>query len=91
MDAKELREALETIRSAYEDPNLNHRDFRVLAGTAAAEALADEPRVIRHDWIPSRLGHGESMCSKCSITNREAAVLGCLNKCGTAVLPRVKD
>lgn len=34
-----------------------------------------------HDWIKSTLGHGESMCRKCKITNREAAVLGQLNTC----------
>lgn len=30
----------------------------------------------QHDWIPSRLGHGETMCRRCFITNREAAALG---------------
>ena len=34
-----------------------------------------------HEWVPSTLGHGEAMCSKCFITNREAAVLGVLNEC----------
>lgn len=34
-----------------------------------------------HNWIKSTLGHGETMCSKCKITNREAAVLGRLNQC----------
>jgi hypothetical protein len=34
-----------------------------------------------HEWVPSRLGHGESMCKNCLITNREAAVLGTLNTC----------
>lgn len=29
-----------------------------------------------HDWKPSTLGHGETMCARCKITNREAAVLG---------------
>lgn len=29
-----------------------------------------------HDWIPSTLGHGETMCRRCFATNREAAVLG---------------
>lgn len=31
---------------------------------------------MRHSWIDSPLGHGESMCSRCFITNREAAALG---------------
>jgi hypothetical protein len=34
-----------------------------------------------HDWVPSTLGHGETMCRRCAITNREAAALGCLNYC----------
>lgn len=34
-----------------------------------------------HDWVPSKLGHGESMCRKCMITNREAAALGRMNTC----------
>lgn len=42
--------------------------------TAQQEAIA-------HDWIRSTLGHGEVMCSRCLITNREAAVLGDLNEC----------
>lgn len=34
-----------------------------------------------HNWVRSTLGHGEQMCSKCGITNREAAVLNKLNWC----------
>jgi hypothetical protein len=30
----------------------------------------------QHTWVPSRLGHGEAMCSVCYMTNREAMVLG---------------
>lgn len=29
-----------------------------------------------HRWIPSTLGHGETMCADCFMTNREAWVLG---------------
>lgn len=36
---------------------------------------------MQHDWIKSTLGHGETMCSRCFITNREAAVLGKTNDC----------
>jgi hypothetical protein len=36
---------------------------------------------MQHDWVKSTLGHGEAMCSRCKITNREAAVLGLLNIC----------
>ena len=34
-----------------------------------------------HVWIKSELGHGETMCAKCMMTNREAAVLGLLDAC----------
>jgi hypothetical protein len=36
---------------------------------------------MQHNWVPSTLGHGETMRSRCWITNREAAVLGCMNEC----------
>lgn len=35
----------------------------------------------KHDWIKSTLGHGETMCSRCCMTNREAAVLGKSESC----------
>lgn len=28
-----------------------------------------------HDWKPSTLGHGETMCTRCKITNREVESL----------------
>lgn len=31
---------------------------------------------MRHDWGPSTLGHGDAMCKRCFITNREAAAIG---------------
>lgn len=31
---------------------------------------------MQHDWIPSTLGHGETMCRRCFVTNREAAAIG---------------
>lgn len=34
-----------------------------------------------HDWVPSRLGHGEMQCKCCCATNREIAVFGDLNHC----------
>ena len=34
-----------------------------------------------HKWVTSRLGHGELMCSKCMITNREAEAIGLLDLC----------
>jgi len=43
--------------------------------------------MMMHNWIKSTLGHGEVMCSRCYITNREAAVLGTLNTC-TASQPQ---
>lgn len=33
---------------------------------------------MQHTWIPSTLGHGETMCSRCFVTNREAAAIGML-------------
>ena len=38
----------------------------------------------QHEWQKSTLGHGETMCKHCFITNREAAVLECLNECDAA-------
>ena len=34
-----------------------------------------------HNWVPSRLGHGEWQCSYCLATNREIAVIGDPNHC----------
>ena len=31
---------------------------------------------MQHDWVASILGHGETMCRRCFVTNREAAALG---------------
>lgn len=36
---------------------------------------------MKHDWTPSKLGHGDTMCRRCFITNREAAALGVMNEC----------
>lgn len=36
---------------------------------------------MQHDWTKSTLGHGETMCRRCFITNREAAVLGLTDTC----------
>jgi hypothetical protein len=36
---------------------------------------------MQHDWIKSTLGHGETMCSRCFVTNREAAAIGMV-ECG---------
>lgn len=38
----------------------------------------------KHDWVKSKLGHGEAMCSRCFTTNREAAALGELENCKVA-------
>ena len=37
-----------------------------------------------HNWIASRLGHGEMQCTHCLATNREIAVIGDLNHCPDA-------
>ena len=42
---------------------------------------------MQHDWIPSTLGHGEKMCSRCLVTNREAAALGITDHCDVAPKP----
>lgn len=34
-----------------------------------------------HDWILSTLGHGDTMCRRCLMTNLEAAALGLSIKC----------
>ncbi len=44
---------------------------------------------MNHDWIKSTLGHGETMCSRCFITNREAAVLGVSDSCDVPPKPPV--
>lgn len=41
---------------------------------------------MEHDWVKSTLGHGETMCRVCFITNREAAVLG-ERQCPGALVP----
>ncbi len=40
-----------------------------------------------HDWVPSKLGHGETMCARCFVTNREAAALGIANLCDAPAAP----
>lgn len=34
-----------------------------------------------HNWVKFTYGHGETMCTHCHMTNREAAALGLLNEC----------
>lgn len=36
---------------------------------------------MQHDWRPSKLGHGDVMCSRCFVTNLEAAALGISDTC----------
>lgn len=31
---------------------------------------------MQHTWVKSTLGHGDTMCSRCFVTNLEAAVIG---------------
>ncbi len=31
---------------------------------------------MQHDWIKSTLGHGNTMCSRCFVTDLEAAAIG---------------
>lgn len=37
--------------------------------------------VVPHEWVTSRLGHGEWQCRFCLATNREIAVIGDPNHC----------
>ncbi|HVK42695.1 MAG TPA: hypothetical protein VM471_09480 [Phenylobacterium sp.] len=84
----------------YEDSwdyitNKQRSTFKHLQGDAAGQweiqplyaSPIREPEISRpngHDWKGSTLGHGEAMCAKCGITNREAAVLGELDVCTKA-------
>lgn len=59
----------------------NDRPDAHLAGLKANGPPKDSP----HDWQPSTLGHGELMCARCFVTNREAAALGLLLVCTTSM------
>lgn len=54
------------------------------------ESRQTPSKTVSHDWIKSTLGHGETMCRKCFITNREAAVLGRSDICEAATPPRAQ-
>lgn len=45
------------------------------------EVSSADENATSHNWVKSTLGHGETMCTKCWCTNREAAVLGMLDRC----------
>lgn len=51
---------------------------------APTPPAGETPREAPHEWVESKLGHGETMCRRCLMTNREAAVLGALNHCEKA-------
>jgi hypothetical protein len=43
------------------------------------EAGNEQPEVKplpKHEWGPSRVGHGDAQCTRCMMTNREAWILG---------------
>lgn len=42
---------------------------------------------MHHNWIPSTLGYGGTICSRCFVTKREAAALGTLGHCDVLVAP----
>lgn len=44
------------------------------------EALRDVRKYMdeKHVWVPSPLGHGNKMCSRCFVTDLEAAAIGML-------------
>lgn len=60
---------------------------RQLQSSAVSSDAGQESKstTIPHDWIASTLGHGETMCRVCKVTNREAAVIGIANHCETAM------
>lgn len=66
-----LRDGFWSAAEALETPSV----------TAAPDLPTPAAETRPHDWVPSTLGHGETMCRLCTITNREAAVLGKLNEC----------
>lgn len=43
-----------------------------------------------HDWKPSKLGHGNMMCSRCYTTDLEAAALGITAVCDAPAPPPPK-
>lgn len=46
------------------------------AAPAAPSRPSGAPTFPDHEWRPSTLGHGETMCCRCGATNREAFALG---------------
>jgi hypothetical protein len=60
----------------------NQEVVRRLRESLANDQPAEKPPgPMLHDWTESTLGHGELMCRRCRMTNREAAVLGELYAC----------
>lgn len=43
---------------------------------------------MQHEWIKSTLGHGETMCARCFVTNREAAAIR-MHECDVPPKPPV--
>ena len=44
----------------------------------------NDPVKTPHEWVTSRLGHGEWQCVHCFATNREIAFIGDPNHCPDA-------
>jgi hypothetical protein len=42
-----------------------------------------------HIWVTSTLGHGDAMCQRCKITNREAMALNKFNHCDYDVKQKI--
>ena len=40
-----------------------------------------EEVIYEHKWEPSKLGHGNLMCTKCRLTDLEALALKCYEGC----------
>lgn len=55
--------------------SITREDAERLARALRGETPPNRP----HSWVRSTLGHGETMCSRCFMTNREAAALRVLH------------
>lgn len=64
----------EMVERFMADPERCMPSERAALEAKGYKASAPAPR--KHEWGPSRVGHGEAQCVRCQMTNREAWVLG---------------
>lgn len=55
--------------------------FGVQKSGEIAKAIIDALTEGKHNWITSRLGHGNFQCTKCKITDLEAKAIGKYEVC----------